>query len=65
MTAIDASSDVSFDNSFNVIAPQAAFVAGFQANSGDANAVAIDNSVAAAVVVQDFELEVEQFNGGF
>ena len=65
VTAIDASSDVSFDNSFNVIAPQAAFVAGFQANSGDANAVAIDNSVAAAVVVQDFELEVEQFNGGF
>ena len=64
-TAIDDSSDVSFDNSFNVIAPQVAFVAGFQANSGDANAVAIDNSVAAAVVVQDFELEVEQFNGGF
>lgn len=64
-TAIDDSSDVTFEDSFNVFAPQVAFVAGVQTNSGDANAAAIDNSAAAAVVVQDFELEVEQFNGGF
>ncbi|MBA3389105.1 MAG: hypothetical protein H0U02_07060 [Rubrobacter sp.] len=64
-TAIDDSSDVTFEDSFNVFAPQVAFVAGVQTNSGDANAAAIDNSVAASAVEQSFELEVEQFNGGF
>ncbi len=64
-TAVDASNDVTFEDSFNVVAPQVAFVAGFQTNSGDANAVAIDNSVAGSAVEQSFEIEVNQFNGGF
>ncbi len=63
-TAIDDSNDVSFDDSFNVIAPQVAFVAGVQTNSGDANAAAADDSTADASVDQSFDLSVSQVNGG-
>jgi len=53
-TAIDDSSDVSFEDSFNTFAPQVAFVAGFQSNSGDANAAAVDESTADSAVDQGF-----------
>lgn len=59
-TAIDDSSDVSFEDSFNVIKPQVAFVAGFQSNEGDANAAAADASTADAAVDQGFDLSVVQ-----
>ena len=59
-TAVDDTSDVTYDNSFNEICPQVVAAFGAQTNYGDANAAAIDESEAAAEVGQEFGLSVEQ-----
>ena len=61
-TAVDDTSDVTYDDSFNQICPQVVAVFGAQTNYGDANAAAVDESEAAAEVAQEFGLEVNQVN---
>lgn len=61
-TAVDEGDSVTIEDSFNTICPQVVTTVGEQNNYGDANAVAIGDSEAAAAVAQDFDISVAQVN---
>ncbi len=64
-TAISGGNDVEFEDSFNDFGEQSVFVGASQVNTGDANAVAIDDSEADASIDQDLDVSVDQVSSGF